>query len=212
MIIKPIKKADNVYSILPLITCNTDQDIPADKTEAKDTYPVVKKTPSQNKDTIKADLKDKAYKTPIAVATPLPPLNFKNIEKQCPNTATNANIATYLVSNIYLEKYTGRNPFKESSINTRIPAFLPTTLVTLVAPILPLPSFLTSFPKSLPTINPNGIEANRYVNTAYKIKFTSTLSPYKISWSIQNRLHRQPVWKTIKEIFLNLHNLLQVRK
>jgi hypothetical protein len=48
--------------------------------------------------TIKAALKDKASNTPIAVATPFPPLNFKKIGKQCPITDTIASNETSFMS------------------------------------------------------------------------------------------------------------------
>jgi len=85
---------------------------------------------------------------PIEVATPLPPLNFKNIGQLCPETL---NIAETIYMGLVglrtsLAKRSGKKPLRKSRTKTKIPHFFPTTLTTLVAPILPEPNFLMSTP------------------------------------------------------------------
>jgi len=131
----------------------TKKDKP-NKSEARETNLNTKKnnnqTHSESKSTNhklgKIILKPQA--APIEVATPLPPLNFKNIGQLCPETLNMAEaIYIGLVGlRINLARRSGNKPFKKSRTKTSIPHFLPTTLTTLVAPILPEPDFLMSMP------------------------------------------------------------------
>ncbi len=131
----------------------TKKDKPS-KSDARETNRKIKKIISHNPSEIEST-NHKLGKIilnpqiePIEVATPLPPLNFKNIGQLCPHTLN-------MAANIYIElaearktlaSNKGKKPFKKSRIKTKMPHFFPTTLTTLVAPILPEPNFRMSMP------------------------------------------------------------------
>src|ERR1700690_331622 len=55
----------------------------------KDEYPEILKVSSQAVAAMRAACGESANATPRLVATPLPPLNLRNIEKLCPRMAAN---------------------------------------------------------------------------------------------------------------------------
>ena len=131
----------------------TKKDKP-NKSEAIETNLKTKKNNSQTHNEIKSTnhklgkIMLKPQAAPIEVATPLPPLNFKNIGQLCPQMH---NIAETIYMELVglrtnLARNSGKKPFKKSRTKTRIPHFFPTTLTTLVAPMLPEPNFLMSIP------------------------------------------------------------------
>tara|TARA_B100000575_G_scaffold290771_1_gene295119 strand:+ start:92 stop:436 length:345 start_codon:yes stop_codon:yes gene_type:complete len=91
---------------------------------------------------------------PVNVAIPFPPLNFKKIEKVCPNTALDpAIIWTRLIKNSGLlfvssngEKKVTTHPLKISIKPTINPGLIPIDLITFVIPGLPLPTFSILIP------------------------------------------------------------------
>ena len=110
--------------------------------EPSATYFVIKRT---TKKTIKekmADNGDNPKKTPHPVATPFPPLNFKNGVQICPATAQKPASIGYVndgSGNIFLLINTGINPFRTSNKNVIAAGILPVIRQTLVAPGFPLP-------------------------------------------------------------------------
>lgn len=125
--------------------------------EATETILVIRKTKAQvkiikpNIRFIPASLTAKPNKTPNVVATPLPPLNPKNMLQLCPHIQAKPKI----IRNISwsAKKTTAAKPLKISIINTAMPAGLPNTLKALVAPTLPEPNFRISMPfNNLPNI------------------------------------------------------------
>ena len=141
--------------------------------EETDTYFVISTTGKKNTKAATPANGTVANKTPNEVATALPPLNFKKIEKQCPITAARPYIAymlspsitiglchTLLASKIYITNITNV-PFITSHKPDRRPSLKPNILTALVEPILPLPLVLKSLPAALPIINPNGIEPSK---------------------------------------------------
>ncbi|MCX7943735.1 MAG: hypothetical protein N2746_04435 [Deltaproteobacteria bacterium] len=97
--------------------------------------------------------------TPNAVATPFPPLNFKNKENICPNTARNPLANPMLLSKNLVPKITGSRPFEKSHKKVNNPGIIPTVLITFAVPMFPEPMFLISLPlKALENNRPNGIE------------------------------------------------------
>lgn len=111
-----------------------------------------------------------AKNTPNVVATPLPPLNFKNTEKVCPRNTAKAMRLTKRgefnpeeLPKIYSANRVIKKPLSTSPKRVIIPAALPTVLPTLVAPILPLPTVLGSgAPSILATTMPVGTEPKIY--------------------------------------------------
>ena len=82
---------------------------------------------------------------PNDVATPLPPLNFKNIENMWPIMITrdNRHSIEFMAPLIYKTNI-GRNPLIRSKKNVRKPAILFPLLITFVAPGLLEPNDLGS--------------------------------------------------------------------
>lgn len=115
-------------------------------------------------------LKAKPKSTPKVVATPLPPLNLKNIVQLCPNMHPNP-IAINMFcacakSSCFVKtspsKTTGKKPFNISRNNTVIPQPLPKILNALVAPTFPEPNLRISTPFNKRTkIYAVGIEPNK---------------------------------------------------
>jgi len=99
-------------------------------------------------------------------------LNFKNTVQLCPTIVqsphrTCASAASPAGSGAHeatqgARKNVGRKPLHASSTKTPTPKPSPSVLATLVAPILPLFTFLMSTPARFATRNPNGIEPARY--------------------------------------------------
>src|SRR5262245_15458195 len=91
-----------------------------------------------------------ARKTPRPVATPLPPLNFNHMGKQCPTTARAAAAATTQeVPDSPVSQRppnTADAPFIASSASVTTPAAFPALRETLVAPVPPLPVLRMSAP------------------------------------------------------------------
>jgi hypothetical protein len=110
-----------------------------------------------------------ARRAPAPVATPFPPENPRKIEKQWPENAVNATIATNTCADAsekcqkFVAKKVGMYPFEMSSRSTGVAIFQLVTRATLVAPILPLPAVLnsTSPPKRVVASNPKGMAAKK---------------------------------------------------
>ena len=90
---------------------------------------------------------------PKLVATPLPPLNPKNIGYVCPITTNRAAISTRIALLEFLaitptnnDINTATIPFNISHTNVSTAALFPTVLNTFVVPPFPLPFSLTSNP------------------------------------------------------------------
>lgn len=103
----------------------------------------------------------KATRTPIVVATPLPPLKPKNIVQLWPKMQLNPKIilinsegrAPVLRITRSPRKNTAAKPLKISNNKTVIPAFFPSNRKAFVAPTLPEPNLRISAPfKHLPKI------------------------------------------------------------
>ena len=93
--------------------------------------------------------------TPSAVATPLPPLNPKNIGNVCPSTTHTPAIcikraafhtSAFAIFPIKNATKTATTPFNTSHISVSIAGFFPAVLNTFVLPAFPLPFCLTSNP------------------------------------------------------------------
>ena len=96
--------------------------------------------------------------TPNAVATPLPPRNRRNGEKQWPRMAAPpVASATRGSSAPRRARAVGSAPLAASSTSTIRPGATPSTRATLVAPMLPLPRDRMSTPRARATTTPNGI-------------------------------------------------------
>ena len=77
---------------------------------------------------------------PTPGATPFPPLNFKNIGQQCPIIIDEAvNAIRRLLSSVCRKNNTKTKPLQKSNKKTIMPIFNPSTRVTFVAPVDPLP-------------------------------------------------------------------------
>jgi len=136
--------------------------------EARDTKPLINTTKSQVPKKIIPPFHVRAKNAPKVVATPLPPLNLRYILKQCPSTAESATRDAKSRAKYFLAIRTGKNDFDISKSAVRKAASGPAARKTLVAPILPLPTVLTSTPlNSLQKINPKGMDATRYVRITY---------------------------------------------
>lgn len=90
----------------------------------------------------------KTMYVPNVHETPFPPLNFKNGLVACPIIERIPVIEAIKKSKYFNAKNVGIKDFNISKIPVTIPSFL-SNLKTLVAPILPLPNFLISFPFNL---------------------------------------------------------------
>ena len=109
--------------------------------------------------------------TPAPVAMPLPPLNNKYGEKQCPITAKTAIAQSTLSpkSKQYFATTSGISPFSASRAIVAMLSFFAragllsfTTRKTFVAPMLPLPALLIStLAKSLANTSPKGTAAKK---------------------------------------------------
>lgn len=100
-------------------------------------------------------------KTPKVVATPLPPLNLKNIVQICPQIElipnkmrkVSAEIPLTFNKKISARKITGRSPLSISISKTVKPNGFPNTRNALVAPTFPEPNLRMSMPfTTLPKI------------------------------------------------------------
>src|ERR1043166_8868073 len=104
-------------------------------------------------------------KAPSPVATPLPPLNRKKTEKQCPAMAAKAAVPI-TAGLLWLSREaiaTDAQPFPASRISVAAPATYPADRRTLVAPVFPLPVKRISLPRLQRYIkNPKGIEPSKY--------------------------------------------------
>ena len=109
---------------------------------------------------IKTIFGTKYKNTPKLVATPFPPLNFKNGESVCPKIVnTPTKIICQPVKLNVAAKNTGSHPLKASAKRTAIPYCFPNTLYALVAPVFLLPCSLISIPLNFfPIITPVGID------------------------------------------------------
>lgn len=99
--------------------------------------------------------------TPKVVATPLPPLNFKNIVQLWPQIQLrpmmirniSCGINVILADKMLPKNTTVRRPLSISKINTAMPGPLPKTLSALVAPTFLEPKLRISMPfNNLPNI------------------------------------------------------------
>jgi len=136
--------------------------------EARETNPLIRTTTSQVPKKIMPPFHVRAKNAPRVVATPLPPLNLRYMLKQCPTTAESATTDARSKAKYFLAIRTGKNDFEISKSAVRKAASGPAARKTLVAPILPLPTVLTSTPlNNLQNINPKGMDATRYVRITY---------------------------------------------
>jgi hypothetical protein len=127
--------------------------------EARDTIRKARNTETQiknNKPRIGFSpemVKVNPIRTPMVVATPFPPLNFRNIVQLWPHIQQNpmikrncSSVKKVFVIRIFPRKTTGMAPFKMSRIKIVIPKPLPRTLRALVAPTFPEPTVRISTP------------------------------------------------------------------
>ena len=119
-----------------------------DTKEEREDFLNIKATIIHNKTVVKPLIGCNANITPIAVATPLPPLNFNHIGKQWPSTTPSADIET-IISNISggenkYKFFTAIYPLIESKSKTNKANNLLPVRRTFVAPMLPLPIILIS--------------------------------------------------------------------
>ena len=120
--------------------------------DATETFRVMKKRKSPTGTAAIKTFGARTTVTPRAVATPLPPRKPIYGEVMCPRKAANpAAQATSSEMDLRARK-AGKAPLKTSSIMVRIPARGPAVLVTLVAPMFPLPTFRTSIPLDMEAI------------------------------------------------------------
>lgn len=98
-------------------------------------------------------LAERPIKTPRVVATPLPPLNFKNTVQLCPHMQlipvriqNISGLTLALEMNIAGRNTTGKIPLTISRINTVTPHPVPRSLSALVAPTFPEPNLRISTP------------------------------------------------------------------
>ena len=101
-----------------------------------------------------------AKNAPHPVATPFPPLKFKNMVNICPKTTASVTAITNISDDGFISavKNTGIKPFNVSHKNAKRPNGL-LKRKTFVAPGFPEPYFLISIPlKSLAIIYAKGIE------------------------------------------------------
>ena len=133
---------------------------------------------------------------PTPDATDFPPLNPKNIDLLCP-IITNIEAITGAIPNFAPAwtkrdaKITGSAPLKASSKRTIKNHFLPSTLLTFVAPVEPEPIVLISCPVFDLTIKyPVDIEPIKYeitaVKTNSKIFIIILNSPYNLLYLKNN--------------------------
>jgi len=86
-----------------------------------------------------------ARRTPSPVDAPRPPLNFRNIENMCPSIAAMpVNTISKGSPNTIIARYTARAPLSKSRAKTMAAGRIPIARRTLVAPTLPLPTFVMS--------------------------------------------------------------------
>ena len=129
-----------------------------------DEYLNIKKTTTHVKMNKILNSYDRDNIIPRYVATPLPPLNFNQIEKTWPRKVNNAESSTYCGKN-FIAIITGRYPLRASNKSVSAARYLFPVLSTFVAPIFPEPIFLTSwFVSNFVKINPKGIDPARYEN------------------------------------------------
>jgi hypothetical protein len=105
-----------------------------------------------------------ANTNPKEVATPLPPLNFMNMEKLCPRIAKPNNKRGLIP--IKLATKTAKIPLEPSKISDIVNARLPHALPKLEPPIFPEPIVRMSTPFANPIISENGIEEYKYTMIA----------------------------------------------
>ena len=98
---------------------------------------------------------------PAAVATPFPPLNDIYADQQWPvNAATAVAPVNKSLCHISCANNVGTRPFNRSVINVARPSSRDKTLVTLEAPMFPLPCLVMSVSaNSVDIIRPDGVDA-----------------------------------------------------
>ena len=105
---------------------------------------------------------DKVRIIPIAVATPLPPLNLSHTGNRCPKNAPNpATIAMSGPNSVPMRE--AITPFRMSAISVAAAAPFFPVRKTFVAPIFPEPMLrISPRPNNFAKINPNGTEPIEY--------------------------------------------------
>ena len=113
-----INNSDDEFSKYKLIG-----NVIAANIEARDTYLNIRSIITNTKKQINTAKEFIAKKAPQAVATPLPPLKFKNMVKICPIMTARATaiIIQYEEGFVNVIRYTGIKPFKTSSNNVKTP-------------------------------------------------------------------------------------------
>lgn len=108
-----------------------------------------------------ADTGERARNMPNPVETPLPPLNPKKGEYICPSRTARERMIrkrSWYCMGICLAINKGKNPFDISSRRVITPHLIPSSRVTFVAPIFPLPLLVMSIPAvRRPITSPKGI-------------------------------------------------------
>ena len=126
-----------------------------DKAAARDAKEMIRlaaKIASQTRRVKKAVEGERPIKTPILVATPLPPLNFKKTEKVWPIIAARLTAIIQLDGKrkIWRARIMGRKPLAASNNRVAAAGPLPITRRILAAPMLPLPFVRISTPQDRP--------------------------------------------------------------
>src|SRR5579883_289973 len=105
--------------------------------------------------------------TPRVVATPLPPLKPSHGGNMWPSTAPAAAAAAGIGPHSELKTSTGMRPFSASSTSVAAASVLLPVRSTLVAPILPEPTWrMSPRPAARVSSSPKGIEPSRKPTTA----------------------------------------------
>src|ERR1700722_15927129 len=135
--------------------------------DARETYRQMAKIIAQTPNAQRNGTGRNASMAPELVATPLPPLNFNQHVQLWPAITKIQQVICNVVGstlgnwNKRGAMYTGRKPFAASINNTARPGPFPSARITLVAPILPLPTLRISIPRALAQRKPVGMEPRK---------------------------------------------------
>jgi hypothetical protein len=114
-------------------------EMPSEEREATEGIRKMAKTTNHDKRTITPIFQSRAKIPPKEVATPFPPLNFKNGEKSCPRTPARQTKDLTSMGKAR-EKYTGRKPLIKSKEKVKKAGKKPRVRRVLAAPMFPLPT------------------------------------------------------------------------
>lgn len=127
IIVKLIINESIMITLSSNIRLYTNNAIPPN-IEPNDTYFVNNKVKTNTTKPKKTPRGVKNKKTPVAVATALPPLNLANTENMCPNIASKPHAMGLTVELSSSGSKQASAPFNISAIATINPAFMPKTL------------------------------------------------------------------------------------